>query len=88
MRARSASEGYVDFGRATANALAGASGSYLLDAAATRTAKGDGHSWPVVFGEECQENLIVFPEKLVPGSFILYRNPATDEAARIEATIP
>jgi hypothetical protein len=46
-------KGYVDSGRATANALAGALGSYLLDAAATRTAKGDGHSWPVVFGEEC-----------------------------------
>ena len=48
------SEGSVDSGRATANALAGASGSYLPDAAATRTAKGDGHSWTVVFGEECR----------------------------------
>jgi hypothetical protein len=49
--ARSASKGYVTSRGATANALAGAAGSYLLDAAATRTAMGNGHSWPVVRGE-------------------------------------
>jgi len=57
LRARSASEGYVDSRSAIANALAGASGWYFPDLAALWTAAEDGRVWPVVFREESRYSL-------------------------------
>src|SRR5262249_11861794 len=62
LRARSSSEGSVDSSRATADALAGASGSYGPDVTATRTAEDDGRVGPVVFGDECPNERALFSQ--------------------------